>query len=371
MHLFKQLTRISLFENVASFVEEMQINEHDFILAARAVFEKYFAPFNLTAQVVFRSNYGKSEPTDLMTDALIADFNQSGCDRIVAIGGGSVIDMAKVLMIKDARKTESIFLREVPIIKGHKLIAVPTTCGAGSEVSPVSIVSLTQKGTKVGLSAEEIIPDHAALIPQLLEDMPYKVFATSAIDALIHAVESFLCPKANAYTDLFSEQAIKTIVTGFCALSRNGEGEKINLLKDFLIASNMAGIAFANAGTGAVHALSYPLSTQYHVTHGEACYQFFTTVLLEYQQQNPQGKIMRLKEILSAILHCSIGDVFITLESLLDQVIPRQPLHCYGMDEDDIESFADNVLALQERLLSQSYIRLSRETIISIYHSLL
>ncbi|MDI9461058.1 MAG: 4-hydroxybutyrate dehydrogenase [Saccharofermentanales bacterium] len=371
MHLFKQLTRISLFKNVASFAEEMQIDERDFILAARAVFEKYFAPLNLPAQVVFRSDYGKSEPTDRMTDALITDFNKSGCNRIVAIGGGSVIDMAKVLMIKDARKTESIFLREVPIVKGYKLIAVPTTCGAGSEVSPVSIVSLTRKGTKVGLSTEEIIPDHAALIPQLLEDMPYRVFATSAIDALIHAVEAFLCPKANAYTDLFSEQAIRTILTGFCTLRQTGETGRLNLLEDFLIASNMAGIAFANAGTGAVHALSYPLSTQYHVTHGEACYQFFTAVLHEYQHQNPQGKILRLREILADTLNCGMSDVFILLEDLLDRVIPRQPLHCYGMAEADIESFADNVLALQERLLSQSYCRLNREAIVRIYRSLL
>ena len=133
----------------------------------------------------------------------------------------------------------------------------------------------------------------------------------------------------------------------------------------------MAGIAFANAGTGAVHALSYPLSTQYHVTHGEACYQFFTAVLHEYQHQNPQGKILRLREILADTLNCGMSDVFILLEDLLDRVIPRQPLHCYGMAEADIESFADNVLALQERLISQSYCRLIREAIVRIYRSLL
>lgn len=370
MQLFKQFTKINLFHDIQSFATTVKIDDKDFILATKSVFEKHLRVLNLPAHIIFRSDYGHSEPTDIMTDALIEDFRKTDCKRIIAIGGGSVIDMAKVLMLKSEGNTEDIFLRRVPIIKEHQLIAVPTTCGAGSEVSSVSIVSLTRKSTKVGLADDAITPDYAALIPDLLTDMPYNIFVTSAIDALIHAIESFVCPKANRYTDLFSEEATRTIVKGFSSIRAEGKEARYRLFEDFLIASNMAGIAFANSGTGAVHAMSYPLSTKYGVTHGEACYQMFTAVFQEYQRQKPKGKIQRIILLLADILNCEAAEVFFKLEELLQNIIPRQPLREYGMKEEEIEEFADNVIELQERLLSQSYVRFSRETMCRIYRAL-
>ena len=371
MRQFVQKTEIHLFNNASEFVKEMQIDSKDFILASRSVYEKYFLPLNLSAHVVFKSDYGKSEPTDLMVDALISDFKASNCERIIAIGGGSVIDMAKVLVLKEASNANDIFLRKIPIIKAHELVAIPTTCGAGSEVSAVSIVSATEKGTKLGLADKALIPDYAALIPELLTKMPYEVFVTSAIDALIHALESYVCPKANRYSDLFCVEASRLIVNGFQRIIDEGEGSRLDLLEDFLLASNMAGIAFSNAGTGAVHAMSYPLSGQYHVTHGEACYQLFTSVFQEYHRVNPYGKISRIESLLADILDCAVEDVFSKLEEVLDQIVPRHKLHEYGMRETDIELFADNVIEMQQRLLNQSYVKLGKEAMMRIYRSLL
>ncbi len=371
MRLFMQKTEIHLFAGAADFSKEMQIGNKDFILASRTAYEKYFSPLNLSAHVVYKSDYGKSEPTDLMVNELISDFKSSGCGRIIAIGGGSVIDMAKILVVKDATNAKDIFLRKIPTIKAHELVAVPTTCGAGSEVSAVSIISATERGTKLGLADEALIPDYAALIPELLTEMPYEVFVTSAIDALIHALESYVCPKANRYTDLFCVEAARLIVNGFQKIIANGESARLDLLEEFLLASNMAGIAFSNAGTGAVHAMSYPLSGQYHVTHGEACYQLFTSVFQEYHRVNPGGKISRIEGLLADILHCKVEEVFFKLEEVLDQVVPRHRLHEYGMCEEDIEPFADNVIEMQQRLLDQSYVKLSKEAMIRIYHSLL
>ncbi len=371
MQLFRQKTAVKSFDNAAQFAAEFNICENDFMLISRRVYERYFAELGLKCHVEFKSKYGAGEPTDIMIDALIKDFRQSGCSRIIAVGGGGAIDMAKVLVLKDAECTEDIFMRRVPIIKEHELIAVPTTCGAGSEVSSVSISAITSRSTKLGLADEAIFPDCAVLIPELLEEMPYEVFATSAIDALIHAAESYLSPKASRYTELFSLEAIRLIISGFKRVLEEGEAARIALLPDFLSASNIAGIAFANAGTGAVHAMSYPLSGKYHVTHGEANYQFFTAVFKEYRRQRPQGKLLTLEALLAKELGCSEDNVYPALEALLDRIIPRKPLSAYGMTDPEADSFAKDVEELQQRLLNQSYVKFDVATMAAIYRSLL
>ncbi|MBQ7091113.1 MAG: iron-containing alcohol dehydrogenase, partial [Clostridia bacterium] len=128
MQLFRQKTAVKSFDSAAQFVSEFNLCANDFMLISRRVYEKYFAHLGLECHVEFKSKYGTSEPTDIMMDALIKDFRRSGCSRIIAIGGGGVIDMAKVLVLKDAQCTEDIFMRRVPIVKEHELIAVPTTC---------------------------------------------------------------------------------------------------------------------------------------------------------------------------------------------------------------------------------------------------
>lgn len=370
MQLFRQKTAVHTFAHAGEFAEAFQIGKGDFILASGRTFEKYFSPLGLSAHVVYKSHYGDSEPTDTMMDALLADYRASGCDRIIAIGGGAVIDMAKVLVLEGNACTEDIFLRKVPVKKAHTLIAVPTTCGAGSEVSSVSITALTRRGSKLGLADEAIFPDAAVLIPELLTEMPYGVFATSAIDALIHAIESFVSPKANTYTELFSREAVRLIVSGFRRVLDEGETARMALLGDFLKASDMAGVAFANAGTGAVHAMSYPLSGAYHVAHGEANYQFFTAVFREYHRQAPIGKITRVEEMLAETLGCDTADVYDALETLLDRIIPRKHLRDYGMKAEECETWADDVLELQQRLLNQSYVKFDRDTMVRLYREL-
>ena len=149
-----------------------------------------------------------------------------------------------------------------------------------------------------------------------------------------------------------------------------GPEHRFNLLEEFLVASDLAGISFANAGTGAVHAMSYPLSGAYHVTHGEANYQFLTEVFKHYQAANPTGFITELNEFLGGVIDCNPDDVYPEIEKLLGKVIAKKPLHEYGMKENEIEEFADSVVANQQRLLGNNYTALSRDDIRDIYASL-
>lgn len=370
MKLFQQKANVQKYKNTAEFVEEFNIGEEDFILAGRIVFEKYFKPLKLKAFVRYKDTYGKGEPTDLMMDALLEDFRGSGCKRIVAVGGGAVIDMAKILVLEGEFSAREIFRRKVPLKKVRPLIAVPTTCGAGSEVSNVSITEMTDVHSKLGIAVDELFPDDAVLIPELLSDLPYSFWAASAIDAFIHAIESFVSPRANLYTEMFSMKAMEMIIEGFRKVISQGKDYRAHLMDEFLTASNMAGIAFGNAGTGAVHAMSYPLSGVYHVTHGEANYQFLTAVFAAYQRMRPEGKLKELNHFLAGLLDCETENVYPELKNLLDKIIERRPLREYGMKKEEIEVFAKSVEESQQRLLNQSYVKFSWEQMAEIYSCL-
>lgn len=372
MELFREVTRISKYKSVENFVREIKTGETDFIFASKAIFETYFAKYDLKGCVHYKSEYGNGEPTDLMIEKLRTDFYESGCERIIAIGGGAVIDMAKILVLDVSKEVsaEQIFRKEVKLKKKYPLITVPTTCGAGSEVSSVSIMEVPRLHTKLGLADPGLFPDEAILIPELLRQLPFSFFATSAIDAMIHAMESFVSPKANLYTEMFSKEAIKLLVKGFGRLAEEGKEARMEMLEEFLVASNLAGIAFANAGTGTVHALSYPLSGTYHVTHGEANYQFLTAVFGTYQRLKPDGKIRQITSLISRELNCQEEEAYNELEKLLCAIVPRKPLHEYGMKEEEIKSFPKSVAESQQRLLNQSYIKLSEEQMEEIYRKL-
>lgn len=370
MKLFKLNTQIYKFDCCREFVDFFNIGEGDFILTNDFIFTPFMEFFNLKSDIVFQEKYGVGEPSDEMINNIMNAMNSKTYKRIIAIGGGTVIDICKLLSLKQAKTVLDLFEKKVPIIKDKELIIVPTTCGTGSEVTNVSIAEIKEKHTKMGLAVDELYADYAVLIPELVKGLPYKYFVTSSIDALIHAAESYVSPKSNPYTELFSVKSMELILKGYMAILKKGEDYRTTIIDDFIIGSNYAGIAFGNAGVGAVHALSYPLGGTYHVPHGEANYQMFIEVFKTYFKKNPDGKIKRINEVLANILGCNTSDVYENLASVLDKLLIRKPLREYGMKEQEIEIFTDSVIEGQQRLLVNNYVPLSREEILKIYRNL-
>lgn len=370
MKLFQLKTEVCRFDSFQELVEFFNIGEGDLIFSSESVYKAFISHLNLTSDIILKGKYGQGEPTDEMVNSIMRDVEGKNYKRIIAVGGGAVIDIAKLLVIKGAKNTLDLFEKRMPFVKDKELIAVPTTCGAGSEVSNIAIVEVKEKNTKLGLAVNELFPDYAALIPELLKSMPYKFFVTSSIDALIHAIESYVSPKSNSYTELFSIKAIELVLNGYMEILIKGEDYRNEIIEEFLRASNYAGVAFSNTGTGAVHALSYPLSGTYHVTHGEANYQMFVEVLKTYDKKNPEGKIKDINRVLAATLHCESTAVYEELTTVLDKLLARKPLKDYGMKVEEIEKFTDSVIAGQQRLLVNSYVPLSRKDILNIYKNL-
>ena len=187
---------IHMFPTCKDFLAGFDIGEEDLVLSNAYIFKPFFDGLDCRAKALFLEDYGQGEPSDTMVDALLAAASRYDFRRIIAIGGGSVIDVAKVLAVAPAGSDTSAVFDCKELKQEKELIILPTTCGTGSEVTNISIINRTCLGIKVGLVHDSLYARHAVLVPELLEKLPYPVFATSSLDALVHAVESYLSTAA-------------------------------------------------------------------------------------------------------------------------------------------------------------------------------
>jgi len=371
MQALKVVPKIYYFDTFKEFNEEFKIGKNDLLVTNEWMYTPYVAPLGIETNVIYQEKYGAGEPSDEMIDAMAKEMKKYEFDRIVAFGGGTIVDICKILALDVPEKSIDLFTGTVAPVKVKKLLVVPTTCGTGSEVTNVAIAELKSLHTKKGIAVDETYADIAVLVPETIKGLPYKFFVTSSIDALIHAIESYLSPKASPFTEMYSLQAIEMIMSGYKEIVAKGPDERLNNLKNFVLASCYAGIAFGNAGCAAVHAISYSIGAAFHVAHGEANYQFFTEVFKMYMKKNPNGKIKQANKIFADILGCTDGpEVYDELEKFLNKLIVKKPLREYGMVESQIDEFTKSTVANQQRLLANNYVPFSDEEIREIFANL-
>ncbi len=362
--------QIDSYKTFGEFAAEAKIGAGDLILTNEYIYNPLMKAENLSCRYIFQEKYGAGEPTDQMVDAILAEMNQEECLRIFAVGGGTILDIGKILALKDAENVDVLYER-TELEKGKKLYLIPTTCGTGSEMTNIAIVNRTRKGTKMGLTSPAMYADHAVLIPEFLGTLPYYVFATSSIDALIHGMEAYLSPNSTSYTDMYGAAAMEMILAGYCRIAKEGPDARFAESEAYLRASNYAGIAFGNAGCAAVHAMSYALGAKYHVPHGESNYQFLISVLRKYQEKKPEGKLKSLNDLLLQVLKQDGAgdgaDGIEALERLLAVILKPKAMKEYGAVQEDIPEFAASTIANQQRLLRNNYVELSQEEIQELY----
>ncbi len=219
------------------------------------------------------------EPTEEQIRAGTEVLGEFGADCIVAVGGGSVIDAAKAMRL--FHESPDVSLRELslPFLDARKrvshypevdhkvrLLALPTTAGTGSEVSPATVIS--SAGRKVTLVDYSLVPDVAIVDPTLTLTMPPSVTADSGVDALTHALEAGVSIFASPYTDAFCMQAINLIMDALpkaCANGADIEGRTA-----MSNAATIAGLAFSNAFVGVNHALAHAVGARFGIPHGRA-----------------------------------------------------------------------------------------------------
>lgn len=346
--------------------EEFNLGERDVVLTNEFIYKPFMESFNIPCQYVFQEKFGAGEPSEAMIQTMYDAIPYDSYDRVIAIGGGAIMDLCKLLGCKRPSSVHELYFKREPVVHEKEVVAIPTTCGTGSEVTNISVAIvkdekdgvLTGGETKLGLVSDDIIPNKVVLIAKFLETLPYKPFASSAIDALIHATESFLSPGRKTMTsEMYSVRAMEIILEGFRRIGEDGPEARLSYLDEFVTASYLAGIAFLKAGCATVHGMSFPLGGTYHVPHGESNYALFGKILEIYDEKDPNGELIRFKELVARITGCKVEDAIPHLNELLEKVLPLKPLHEYGFKEEDIKAFAASVEANQQRLITNSYVQ--------------
>ena len=200
-----------------------------------------------------------------------AVFGESLCDVVVAVGGGSPMDAAKAIVVLAAHggKIADYELGKKPILKaGPPVFAVPTTAGTGSEVTFGAVITDEKTHRKFDVKSRLMAPALALVDPDLTVTLPPSVTAATGMDALCHAVEAYVTKAANPLTDALALQAVELI--GQHLKRAFTEGSCMEARTGMMLASTMAGAAFANSGLGAVHGISAPLGARYGMAHGVA-----------------------------------------------------------------------------------------------------
>lgn len=189
-------------------------------------------------------------------------------DMVVSVGGGSSLDVAKLVAILADSDQALADIYGIDNVKGERLplVLVPTTAGTGSEVTNISIIT-TGETTKMGVVSRQLYADHVLLDAELTVGLPAIHTAATGIDAMVHAIEAYTTKhKKNPLSDALAQQALILLSNNLLAVCEDGNNQAAR--EKMLLGSMYAGQAFANAPVAAVHALAYPLGGHFHVTHG-------------------------------------------------------------------------------------------------------
>jgi alcohol dehydrogenase len=270
-----------------------------------------------------------------------ATYKENKCDSIVALGGGSPMDVAKsvgVLAQFGGEISEYEGAHKVPG-KIVPLIAIPTTAGTGSEVTAFSVITDKKRNYKLTVFSYELIPSHAIIDPSLIMSLPPAVAASTGIDALVHAMEAYLSKAASPFTDAMAEKAIALIganIRLFVADRTNEEAASA-----MISASTFAGIAFAWARLGNVHAMAHPLSGFFNVPHGVANAILLPTIL-EYNALADNGRYEKMYELITGKhINDFKTDVLVrTIKELLSDLGIARSLSEVGVKADKIPEMA-------------------------------
>ncbi len=240
-------------------------------------------------------------PVESSTEAVdkaLKFFRENRCDSIVAVGGGSVLDSAKAVNMLIAEGEEKLLkLTGVNIMKnrGVPFVAVPTTSGTGSEVTSVAVIFDEASGSKLAFASPYLMPDVAIIDPQMSMTMPGKLTAASGIDALSHAIESFISIQSNPISRAIAFEAVKTIYHNLEKAIKNPGNLQIRL--SLANASLMAGMAFSNAMVGIIHSMAHAAGSVLHIPHGVAVSLF----LIPGLKENIETSYHEFSHLLNAI----------------------------------------------------------------------
>lgn len=314
----------------------------------------------------------REDPPEATVQAAENLGQQAGIDGVIAVGGGSSMDVAKVVAVLLGGDQPLPELYGVDQVRGGRLplILVPTTAGTGSEVTPVAIVT-TGETTKAGVSSPVLLPDVAVLDADLTLGLPPAVTAMTGVDAMVHAIEAYTSRhKKNPISDNLARQALVLLAGNIRTVFRDGDNREAR--GRMLLGACLAGQAFANAPVAAVHALAYPLGGHYHIPHGLSNSLVLPSVL-EFNTPEAASLYAELAELVTG--EAPVGSdearaaaLVAALRGLIDDLALPATLAHARVPEGDLEMLAADAM-LQQRLLVNNPRDVSEADALGIYRA--
>ncbi|MBU9838205.1 iron-containing alcohol dehydrogenase [Rahnella perminowiae] len=314
------------------------------------------------------------EPSQHDVTAILSALKKPVVDLVIGAGGGSVLDVAKLLSLLcagDENVTlESLLAGEKPQRRTPSLL-IPTTAGTGSESTPNAILAIPEKETKVGIITPVMLPDYVALVPELTTSMPAHIAASTGIDALCHLFECFTSVIASPVSDNFALVGMKKLFASI----ETAVAEPGNLAArlDMLWASYYGGASIAHAGTHMVHAMSYPLGGKYHIPHGIAN-AILLAPCMAFVRPSAVSKFARAWDLIpDADLKLSEEEKSYALVEYFDALVHRLDLPVklsqLNITPDDIPYLSQGAIEVQ-RLIKNVPMPVEKNQIEEIYRSI-
>jgi len=314
------------------------------------------------------------EPAVSDIERVIDEVGDMQPDLIVGIGGGSVMDAAKLASItlgadyslRDLLKDSSIAKKCAPTVM------VPTTCGTGSEATCNAIVAIPEEETKKGIVNDCMIPDYVILDVDMIAKLPPKIIAATGVDALAHVVECFTSKKATHLSDTYAKEGAVKIFRNI--RKAYNDANDMAAKSEMMLGAFYGGVAITGSGTTAVHALSYPLGGKYHIAHGVSNAILFAHVM----EFNKDACASRLAELCDVVFPELAGK---SQEEKADYIIGEiagivkdtnipTSLKEFGVKPEDMD-FLVEAGSQQTRLLVNNAKELSLDDIRSIYQKVM
>lgn len=313
------------------------------------------------------------EPSQYDVAKIVSALHITAFDLVVGIGGGSVLDVAKLLSVlchPASPGLDALLKGEKPTARIGSLL-IPATAGTGSEATPNAILAIPEQDTKIGIISPLMLPDYVALLPELTTSMPAHIASSTGIDALCHLIECFTATIANPVSD-------NVALIGLHKLLRNietavNEPHNLNARLEMLWASCYGGAAITHAGTHLVHALSYPLGGKYHLPHGVAN-AILLAPCMKVVRPHAVEKFAQVWDLLpDADTSLSAEEKSHALVAWFAALVKRlnlpDNLEALGVPRADIPALSDAALNVK-RLMNNAPCTVSHEDVQAIYQTL-
>ena len=320
----------------------------------------------------------KPEPSYMAVQKLIDQFKVSGADLVVACGGGSVMDAAKLasVLVTDEYGVKELLDEPGRAKKCVPIVLIPTTAGTGAEVTPNAIVAVPEKELKVGIVNENMITDYVILDARMIKNLPRKIAAATGVDALAHCIECYTSRKANPFSDMFALEGLDLILNNIEKAC--DDPEAMTEKNRMQMAAYYGGLAITASGTTAVHALSYPLGGKYHIAHGVSNAILLAPVM-RFNAEDPETKA-RLAQAYERCCHeaerkQTVEEKAEWMLGRLDEIvkhldIPTSLSRDFGVPEADLEGLVEAGMQVR-RLLDNNVRTLTADDARRLYRAVL